>query len=72
VLASGCTQGGRGEDNDLCNLYYLVTVPAGAGLGALLGALVRTERWEAVTAPGASLQVWPLPGRTTVVVTGRF
>jgi hypothetical protein len=22
LLASGCTQGGRGEDNHLCNLYY--------------------------------------------------
>jgi hypothetical protein len=51
VLVSRCTQGGRGEDDGLCNLAYFVTVPVGAGLGALVGTLIRTERWEMVSTP---------------------
>jgi hypothetical protein len=62
ALVSGCTQGGRGEDDGLCNLYYFGSIPAGAGLGALVGALIRTERWE----------VLPLAGRTAVGFTLRF
>jgi hypothetical protein len=33
-----------GEDDGLCGLYYAITLPAGAALGALVGALTRTER----------------------------
>ncbi len=72
LLASGCTQGGRGEDDGLCNLHYLITIPAGAGVGALIGALTRTERWEPVSTSGAALRIWPGVNRTTIVVTGRF
>jgi len=72
LLASECTQGGRGEDDGMCNLYYLITIPAGAGVGTLVGALTPTERWETVSASGAALRVWPGVDRTTVVVTGRF
>lgn len=72
ALASGCTRGGRGEDDHFCNLYYLVTVPVGAGLGTLVGALTRTERWEPVSGPWSTLAVWPLAGRTTVAVAVRF
>ena len=72
ALASGCTRGGRGEDDGFCNLHYLVSVPVGAGLGALVGALIRTERWESVALPQFTLQVRPLARRTTVAVTLRF
>jgi hypothetical protein len=72
VLASGCTQGGRGEDDGLCNIHYVVAIPVGAAVGTLVGALIRTERWETVPGSGAALSVWPGAGRTTVVVTSRF
>lgn len=72
LLASGCTQGGRGEDDGLCNLHYLISIPAGAAVGALVGALIRTERWETVSASGAALRIWSGVDRTTVVVTARF
>ncbi len=72
LLASGCTQGGRGEDDGLCNLYYVITIPAGAAVGTVVGALTRTERWETVSGVGAALRVWHAVGRTTVVVSGRF
>lgn len=70
LLYSGCTTGG--EDDWLCGFYYFATVPAGAALGTVVGALTRTERWEAVSAPATTLHVWPLPGRTTVALTVPF
>lgn len=70
LLYSGCTTGG--EDDGLCGFYYLAAVPAGAALGTVVGALMRTERWDAVSAPATTLHIWPLPGRTTVGLTVRF
>lgn len=70
LLYSGCTTGG--EDDGFCGFYYLATVPGGAALGTVVGALTRTERWEAVSAPTTTLHVWPLPGRTTVALTVPF
>lgn len=72
LLASGCSQGGRGEDDGLCNLYYFITIPVGAGVGALVGGLTRTERWEPVSGSGAAIRVLPGVNRTAVVVTARF
>ena len=72
ALVAGCTQGGRGEDDGLCNLYYVATIPIGAGVGALTGALTRTERWEAVTAPQSTLQILPGAGHVRVAVSARF
>jgi hypothetical protein len=69
LLVSGCTQGG--EDDGLCNLYYFVTIPAGAGIGALAGALTRTERWEPVSGSGPAVRVLPGVNRIAVVVTVR-
>ncbi|HUF35413.1 MAG TPA: hypothetical protein VMN37_05650 [Gemmatimonadales bacterium] len=36
------------NDPELCNLAYAITIPAGAGLGALLGSRVRSNHWVAV------------------------
>lgn len=72
ALVSNCTQPGRGEDNHLCYLSYFATIPVGAGLGALTGALTRTERWEAVTAPQSTLQILPGAGDVRVAVSARF
>lgn len=70
LLYSGCTTGG--EDDGLCGFYFLGAVPAGAVVGTVAGALIRTERWEAVPAPATTLHVWPRPGRTTVALTVPF
>ena len=70
LLYSGCTTGG--EDDGLCGFYYFGTVPAGAALGTLIGALTRTERWAAVSESATTLRVLPLPGRTTIALTIPF
>jgi len=40
-----------GEYGGLCSLSFLVTVPAGALLGTIIGAVVRTPNWEVVPIP---------------------
>ena len=71
ALVSGCKRGL--SDEELCGLHYAYAVPAGAALGMLVGALIRTERWETVSTPSTTgLYMWPLPGRTTVALTVRF
>jgi hypothetical protein len=39
VMVSNC-------DDDLCGLLYLVTVPAGALVGTVVGALIGREHWN--------------------------
>ena len=54
--ASNC-----GED-PLCGLYYLITVPAGALVGTIVGAVVGGEHWNRVELP-ARLSLAPdVPG----------
>ena len=72
ALTANCTRGGRGEDNGLCHLYYVVSVPAGAGVGAVVGALSRTERWETQSPPPAALRIEPAAGRTKFGVVVSF
>ena len=57
ILVADCTRGGRGEDNGLCAVRLVAAVPIGAGVGALIGALTRTERWEPMPQGRASLDV---------------
>jgi hypothetical protein len=42
--------GGRDSEDDLCGAYGIVAVPLGAALGAVVGRLIRSERWKAVAA----------------------
>ena len=70
ALVSSCTTGS--EDDGLCNIYYLITVPAGAGLGSILGALIRTDRWQSVAASRISLNILPMPHRVSVTLGVRF
>lgn len=71
ALTSGCKRGG--SDDELCGLNYVYAVPAGAAVGALIGALSRTERWEAVSMPWApALHLWPQTGGTAVALSVRF
>lgn len=44
IAVSGC-------DGELCGLYYLVTVPAGALLGTIVGAVVGGEHWKRAETP---------------------
>jgi hypothetical protein len=69
-LVAGCRRGA--QTTRLCGIYYLFAVPAGAALGTLIGALIRTERWEPVPGPATSLHVLPLPGRATVSLAIHF
>ncbi len=43
-LVSGC-------DGDLCGLYYLFSVPAGALFGTIVGAVVGGEHWNRAELP---------------------
>jgi hypothetical protein len=53
VLARSDCLKGAGEYGGLCDLSYLVTVPAGALLGTIIGAVARTPKWEVVPIPAA-------------------
>jgi hypothetical protein len=44
-------------DDDLCGLLYLVTVPAGALVGTVVGALVGGEHWKAGQLPAVAYVV---------------
>lgn len=72
ILVADCTRGGRGEDNGLCYVRLVAAVPAGAGAGALIGALSRSERWEAVPGSRASLDVRPASGGMAVALAVNF
>jgi hypothetical protein len=72
ILVADCTRGGRGEDNGLCSVRLVVSTAAGAGLGALIGALSRSERWETVAESRASLHVRPMNGCTAVALAFSF
>lgn len=63
ILASraGCGNGifdsGERED-DLCGAYG-VAIPIGAVLGAVVGRLIRSERWRSIALEGAGLRLVP-------------
>ena len=48
--STGCTGSGDYEEN--CMLYRAGALLGGAAVGALTGALIRTERWEAMPLDG--------------------
>ena len=51
LLAKSDCMKDAGEYSGLCGLAFLGTVPAGALLGTLVGAVVRTPNWEVVPIP---------------------
>ena len=66
LLASraGCDNGifGSAErEDDLCGAYGVVAIPVGAALGAVVGRLIRSERWRPMAANEAALRL--IPGR---------
>ena len=58
--STACT--GSGDYAENCRLYRAGIAFGGAGLGALIGALIRTERWAAL--PLESVQFSPTPGNS--------
>jgi hypothetical protein len=61
---AGCDHGifGSNEsEDDLCGAYGVVAIPAGAALGAVVGRLIRSERWRPVAGNNTALRF--LPGR---------
>jgi hypothetical protein len=72
-LVSVQSQGGaRACGENLCELIYWFTVPAGAVLGAIVGAVAGREDWEAADLP-ARLSVGPAgPGRLALAVSLRL
>src|SRR5436309_2036721 len=56
---------------ELCGLAFVVTVPAGAVLGTIVGAVVGGEHWRPVEPP-ARISVGPVgPGRSAAGLSGQ-
>ena len=53
---AGCSSSLGGDD--LCGVYDLIAIPTGAALGALVGALIRSESWRPVSG-GITLRLAP-------------
>lgn len=67
LLASnaGCANGFFGSaetEDDVCGAYGIVAIPVGAALGAVVGRLIRSERWRPIAAGGATLRLVPSRG----------
>ena len=72
VQAQGGAGSGTSCNENLCELVYLVTVPAGAVLGTIVGAVMGGEDWERADIP-ARLSVGPDgSGRFSVGLSLRF
>ena len=72
VQAQGGTGPGSYCSDSPCGLVVLFTVPAGAVLGTIVGALLKKEHWKAVEPP-ARIGVGPVgPGRFAAGLSLRF
>ena len=74
---AGCDRGifgsgGREREDDLCGAYGAVAIPLGAVLGAVVGRLIRSDRWEAVTTSMAESGAIPSPTRVGLGVRLAF
>jgi hypothetical protein len=78
VLAgrAGCDRGifgsSSGREDDVCGAYGLVAIPLGAVLGAVVGRLIRSERWRAVAASTVTSGAVPTPTRLGLGVRFAF
>jgi hypothetical protein len=57
LLAESCRSDPARDDPELCNLAYVLTVPAGAGLGALVGSSMRSHQWIRVPVGDGSVKL---------------
>lgn len=58
-LAASESCNSHATEGNYCAFWYIVTVPSGAVAGLLIGALARSERWDAVARPGTALRLEP-------------
>ena len=58
ILAGRAGCGSGIFDDDLCGAYG-IAIPAGAALGAVVGRLIRSERWRPIAASSARLRLVP-------------
>lgn len=71
VQAQGGASGPNCSENP-CELVYLLTLPAGAVLGTIVGAVVGGDHWENVQPP-VRVGLWPDgPGRLALGVSVPF
>ena len=71
---AGCDSGifGSNEsEDDLCGAYG-IAIPAGAALGAVVGRLIRSERWRTMAANSASLRLAPGHKRVSLSIRLAF
>jgi hypothetical protein len=71
---AGCDSGifGSNEsEDDLCGAYG-VAIPVGAALGAVIGRLIRSERWRPIGANRATLRLIPSRERVSLSVRLAF
>jgi hypothetical protein len=78
ILANraGCGDGifGSGSnysDGDLCGVYG-IAIPAGAALGAVVGRLIRSERWRPIGTNRAALRLVPSRDRVSLSIALAF
>ena len=72
---AGCDRGifgSDGREDDLCGAYGVVAIPLGAVLGAVVGRLIRSDRWEAVTTSMVGSGAIPSPARVGLGVRFAF
>jgi len=72
---AGCDNGifGSNEsEDDLCGAYGLVAIPVGAALGAVVGRLIRSERWRPIPVTRPTLHLLPSRERLSLSIRLAF
>ncbi len=72
VQSQGGTGSGSYCSDSPCELVYLLTVPAGAVLGTILGATVGGEHWKSAALPARLSVASDGSGRLAVGLSLRF
>jgi hypothetical protein len=65
VLAGRAGCGSGIFDDDICGAYG-IAIPAGAALGAVVGRLIRSERWRPIATSSARLRLVPSGDRLSL------
>jgi hypothetical protein len=72
---AGCDRGifgsNESEDDALCGAYG-IAIPVGAALGAVVGRLIRSERWRPIGANGPALHLVPSRERLSLSIGFAF
>jgi hypothetical protein len=71
---AGCDSGifgSKESEDDLCGAYG-IAIPAGAAVGAVVGRLIRSERWRTIAANSAALRLVPSRERVSLSIRLAF